>query len=204
METKISLVRHGLVHNPKEIFYQRMSRFRLADEGREQARAASEMLKDEKLAAIISSPLLRAQQTAKIIAAPHQMKVLTSGLLNEVHTPYEGYTYADLNARSWDLYTESNPPYEQPLQVWERVQNFIRRVRRNYPGQYVVAVSHGDVIAFTALWAMGLPVDVKVARTELPKLDTVTKYIAHCSISTFTFSTDEPGEMPKFDYRRPY
>lgn len=204
LETKISLVRHGLVHNPQQIFYQRMPRFRLADEGKDQARAAAELLKSEQVAQIIASPLLRAQQTAKIIAGPHKMNVMTSALLNEVYTPYEGRSYVELDGRKWDLYSESHPPYEQPLHVWSRVQKFIRRTRRAYPDQHVVAVSHGDVIAFTVLWAMGMTVDVRVARTELPKLDPVANYIAHCSVSTLTFLTDDMGEMPQFEYRRPY
>jgi len=64
MQTAISFVRHGEVYNPDNIFYGRLSGFRLSDNGNYQAVQAAETLNGSQLAAIFSSPLLRARQTA--------------------------------------------------------------------------------------------------------------------------------------------
>ncbi len=50
--TRISLVRHGLVHNPDQLYYGRLPGFRLAEKGRAQAAAAGRALATESVAAI--------------------------------------------------------------------------------------------------------------------------------------------------------
>ena len=65
-------MRHGEVHNPRAIFYGRMPRFRLSEAGRRQAEAAADYLAGAPLAAIYTSPLLRARQTAAIIQRAQQ------------------------------------------------------------------------------------------------------------------------------------
>src|SRR6266508_81937 len=61
------LVRHGRVHNPRELAYGHLPRFRLDAEGRSQASRASAWLARAGVGALVSSPLLRARQTTGII-----------------------------------------------------------------------------------------------------------------------------------------
>jgi broad specificity phosphatase PhoE len=61
------LVRHGRVHNPRELAYGHLPRFRLDGEGRVQASRAGAWLAKAGVTALISSPLLRARQTAGVI-----------------------------------------------------------------------------------------------------------------------------------------
>ena len=63
--TCIHLIRHGEVHNPEQILYGRLPRFRLSARGRAQARSAGDHLREHDLRAVFSSPLLRTRQTAK-------------------------------------------------------------------------------------------------------------------------------------------
>lgn len=65
----VYLVRHGRPHNPRDIAYGFLPRVGLADEGREQARRAGRYLRERAPVAMYSSPLLRAMQTARLIAA---------------------------------------------------------------------------------------------------------------------------------------
>lgn len=64
--TRISFVRHGTVDNPRDVFYGRLPGFVLSVEGDRQARAAAEALRHEPIAAIYTSPMRRARQTADI------------------------------------------------------------------------------------------------------------------------------------------
>ena len=62
-----------------------------------------------------------------------------------------------MTARNWDIYTGTEPPYEQPADILRRVQEFVAEVRAQHCGQRIALVTHGDVVMFMTLWAKGLP-----------------------------------------------
>jgi broad specificity phosphatase PhoE len=168
--TLISFVRHGLVHNPQQILYGRLHRFRLSAEGQRQAQAAADYLRAKPFAALFSSPMLRARQTAKIILTTGpELPLRISSYLNEVYVGYQGRLLAEMKAQNWDIYTGFAAPYEQPGDILSRVRRFIAKGRRQYPGQHIVAVTHGDPIVFLMLWARDAPVN----RSGLQALDTI-------------------------------
>ena len=67
-QTDILFIRHAEVMNPDNVFYARLARFKLSEQGLKDAEAAAAALAEEPLAAIYTSPMLRAKQTARIIA----------------------------------------------------------------------------------------------------------------------------------------
>lgn len=158
-QTQVALVRHGEVHNPEHRFYGRLPRFGLTALGRAQALAAVRFLADGATAALYTSPLLRARQTAAILREGlGDPPIHRSGLLTEVGSPFDGRPARELAARHWDLYSGSPPGFEQPADVLGRALRFLDRVRRRHPGARVVAVSHGDLIALLSLWACSAPI----------------------------------------------
>jgi broad specificity phosphatase PhoE len=191
--TRISLIRHGLVYNPQKIYYGRLPRFRLGEEGRSQAAAAAEFLAGQRVTAVYSSPLLRARQTAAIIAARLNKPVHFSRFLLEVHTPYDGRPFTDLNQRNWDVYTGSPPEFEQPADVQQRMVRFIGRIRQRHTGGHAVLVSHADVIAWTVLWAAERPLTID-GRRRLQEAGLPVNYPAYASVTTLAFNGD--GERP--------
>ena len=64
----LHLVRHGEVHNPAGVVYERLPGFRLSERGQEMAAATAEWLADKPVSRLIASPLLRTQQSAQPIA----------------------------------------------------------------------------------------------------------------------------------------
>ena len=201
--TSLYLVRHGQVHNPEKIFYGRLPGFGLDGPGREQARRAGLALAVVKLAAIFSSPLLRARQTARELLAGHPaLKPRLSGLLTEVYSAYEGGPQAAVNALKDDIYTGAAPEFEQPEHIVARALKFLRRVRGEYAGGRVAAVTHGDVIAFLALWATGLPRTPEY-KLRLSATGALDGYPAHGSLTTLTFRTLYPDELPEVRYMVP-
>jgi broad specificity phosphatase PhoE len=198
--TRIALVRHGQVHNPEYLLYGRLPGFHLNRAGRGDAERAARLLQTEPLAAIFSSPLERAMETAHAIAHLHpDIEVQPSDLITEVYTPFEGRPAAEADARQGDVYTGSTAPFEQPENIRLRLERFFRQVRQSYPERHVVAVTHGDVILFMALWARGLAVSAenKVCFSRLNILDS---YPDTGSITTFSFRTDSPLERPELSY----
>jgi broad specificity phosphatase PhoE len=200
--TTVYLVRHGHVHNPQEIIYGRLPRFRLSERGVGEARAAGQMMSAMNLHAAYSSPLLRARQTAGEILAFHpQLKLRHSALLNEVFTVFEGQPSVVGDQRRDDYYTGVGPPYEQPADIVQRVLKFFETVRRRYDGQNVMAVTHGDVVIFTMLWARGLALSPD-NKANLHALG-FNGYPATGSITAFSFQTDPSRELPKVRYFKP-
>jgi broad specificity phosphatase PhoE len=175
----------------------------LSGEGLREARCAARALSREPLAAVYTSPLLRARQTASAIQACHKhLKIRTSTLLTEVYSPYEGQPTNVVDALGGDVYSGTAPPYEQPQDIIRRVQKFIRRIRQYFAGQQVVAVTHGDVITFMLLWANDLPATPTYKR-NLSVAGLSDRYPATASISTLVYRTSSIDERPLIIYKRP-
>ena len=198
--TTIYLIRHGEVHNPGKVLYGRLPHFRLTAAGKQQAQTAGRYLNGKTIMALYSSPLLRARQTAQEIQRQISVpKLHVSILLNEVCTAYEGQPSEHVDARQGDIYTGTAACFEQPPDVVTRSRKFILRMRQRYPNKCVAAVTHGDVITFTALWALGWPPTPK-NKTRLLKAGFPAAYPAHASITALTYLTDNAQERPDIAY----
>lgn len=201
--TLISLVRHGEVHNPQRILYGRLPRFGLSATGIAQAKAAGQFLRQRPFAAVFSSPLLRARQTARLLlAGSAEQKLHISRYIHEVHNPNEGRLIAELIGRAWNRYDHLPPGYETPADVLRRMQKFLRRVRRRYPGQHVVAVTHGDPILLVVLWRLGLSFAPQ-CQEALRGLGMSAGYPAHASITTLIYP-DTGQDLPDLSYVEPW
>lgn len=192
------------MYNPERVVYGRLPGFPLSEFGERQARAAAEALRDAPVAAVFSSPLLRAQQTAQILLAERpDVPLYTSEALNEVRFFFEGQPLETMFTRNWDLYTGVDPTYEQPPDAVARAREFLAQVRRDYAGQHVVAVSHGDVIAFTALWAFGVEL-IPANKHTLNTHGLAEDYPSPASLLTFTYAPGADERPTTVAYRRPY
>ena len=201
--TIIHLVRHGHVHNPDKILYGRLPRFRLSDKGRRQARAAGRFLSDQPVRGVFSSPMLRARQTAgEILTFFPDLTLRTSMWLNEVCTSYEGLPADQVDRRKGDIYTGSAACFEQPADIFERVKKFFTRMRTQFTGRHVVAVSHGDVITFSVLWAKRCEL-TPANKGRLHQAGYGASYPAHASITSLVFETPSEEERPVIYYHHP-
>lgn len=158
-EVRIFFVRHGEVHNPGAIFYGRLPRFRLSDEGRAQAAAAARDLAAEPLAAVYTSPLLRARQTGAIIAGAHAgVPIRRAADILEIRSRRQGELVAGLDADRWNFYEP--PKYaddETIAEIAARIERFGALMLRRHPGRAVAAVTHGDVVAIARARFAGMP-----------------------------------------------
>ncbi len=204
MLTTISLVRHGLVENPRRVYYGRLPGFALAAEGREQAAAAGLYLAGEDVAAIYHSPMERATETAAIVGAglARPAPLAECPLLNEIHSADDGRPVDEMKELDWNFYRAVSPPYETPADVLARVVRFFDFARQNHPGQHIVGVSHADPIAFAVMWGCGLPPSAD-ERKRLEGCGIPEGYPAPASVSTFTFDA-AGGNLIGFHYICPY
>lgn len=202
--TIVSLVRHGFVHNPRQVYYGRLPGFTLAELGRAQAAVAGRLLAREGVVAIYHSPMQRAAETAALIQAelPAAVPIMESGLLNEILSSYDGRPAEEMARRHWDFYSDVAPPFETPEAILARVREFFELVLADHTGQHVVGVSHGDPIAFAILWASGLLVTGE-ARQRLEVCGVPEGYPSPACVASFYFADNGAGELIGFRYRWP-
>ena len=83
-------LRHGEVQNEKNVFYANLPGFYLSSKGEMQAKdAAIKIKKLFNIQKIITSPLLRARQTASIVSKELKINIEVSNNIIEWSGPYE-------------------------------------------------------------------------------------------------------------------
>src|SRR3990170_2078575 len=93
----IYLVRHGETELNKEYRFIGTTDATLSDEGEEQAREVRKQMSNIPLSAIYSSNLLRAAQTAEIIAVSRNIEIQVKHDLREIDFGrWEGLTYYEI------------------------------------------------------------------------------------------------------------
>jgi len=91
-DRQVHLVRHGEVYNPDHVLYGRLPEFHLSQLGRRMAQAAADDLaaRERPVAALIASPLVRAQESAAPIAARLGLEIRTEPRIIEPRNHFEG------------------------------------------------------------------------------------------------------------------
>src|SRR5206468_5739217 len=93
-------VRHAEVENPEGVLYGRLAGFHLSPAGREHAERVGALLASAPVSAVYASPLERAQETARALAAPHRLDVIADERLVEwvAVESWQGRPWKDLLA----------------------------------------------------------------------------------------------------------
>lgn len=148
-QTIVHLLRHGEVHNPEKVLYGRLPGYLLSDLGHEMAQRAAQTLAKRDVAAVIASPLERAQQTAGPIAAVHNLAIGTDENLIEADNVFQGQRVgvgdgALRSPKSWrHLYNPIRPSWGEPYQqIANRMKQAVSDARLAARGREVVLVSH--------------------------------------------------------------
>jgi broad specificity phosphatase PhoE len=158
-ESRIVLVRHGQTEYNREGRWQGSgSDVALNDAGRAEAGRVADALADRfdgDVAAVYTSDLERARETARILAARLGVEVVDDAALRELsHGRWEGLTHAEVEAR-WpaELAAYQADPVHvrrgggdsyQDLEA--RVCPELERLADRHRGERIVAVSHGGPI----------------------------------------------------------
>lgn len=164
--TLIHLIRHASYDLLGRVLAGRTEGHGLNAVGREEAARVAAVLSARTLAAIATSPLQRARETAEIIAAPHRLEVLEVPGLNEIDFgDWSGTTFEALHRDpAWGLFnrfraTAPIPGGETMLAAQARAVGAAVVLAGRFPEAEIAAVSHGDVIKALIAHALGSPVD---------------------------------------------
>lgn len=163
--TTLLLIRHGRsVANAQGILAGR-SETALDETGRAEALALAERLGPLPLDALVSSPQLRARQTAELAAAGRGEMVVDEAFAECDYGRWSGRPLRDLAEEpQWQTIqafpsAARFPDGESMSQMAHRASQGARDLVASHPGQTVWVVTHGDVIKAVLADALGLHLD---------------------------------------------
>jgi probable phosphoglycerate mutase len=198
--TTFLLIRHAANETIGELIVGQAAGVHLNEEGIAQAASLAERLARVQLAALYSSPMERALETASPLAIRHELEIQKSNALVEINFgEWTGRTLRALEGeKQWQQFNSFRsgtriPGGELMVEVQTRVVVELERIRERYRDDTVAVVSHGDPLKAAIAYYAGVPLDLFL-RLE----------ISPASVSVIAVNDDGPkilllndtGELP--------
>lgn len=145
---KLYLVRHGQTDWNINWKIQGRSDICLNDTGRKQANETGEKTKNIKIDYIISSPLIRAYETAQIINKYHHVPLfIDERLIERDFGEFEGKLKSEFDFNEfWDY--DLNKTYEKAEDIksfFKRIYDCLDEINQKYNDKSIMIVAHGGV-----------------------------------------------------------
>jgi broad specificity phosphatase PhoE len=186
-QTTVHLMRHGEVHNPQGVLYGRMPGYHLSDLGVQMAEKVAAAVSDRDITHLRVSPLERAQETARPLAAALGLDIVTDPRVIESQNHFEGKSFgvgdgALRKPSAWiHLWNPFKPSWGEPYkEIAARMMAAIHDARDAARGHEALIVSHQLPIWTTRLHAEG--------RSFLH--DPRKRQCTLCSLTSFSFTGD--------------
>jgi broad specificity phosphatase PhoE len=154
MAPRAVLLRHGATEWSLSGQHTGRTDIPLLEQGKEQAKAAGQLLAGLTFAQVLVSPLRRASETCALAGYDGTPD---PDLMEWDYGAFEGLTSAQIRVErpGWTLWTEGVPEGERAADVGRRVDRVIEKVRQTEGNTLLVA--HGHVLRVLAARWLGLP-----------------------------------------------
>ena len=200
--TTTLLLRHGQTEMSIDKRFSGASDPPLTDVGLAQAAAAAARLARCEAVAVVSSPLLRTRETARLVADALGLEVqVEEGLRETDFGDWEGYTFSEVRKKwpreldAWLGSTAVSPPFGESFDATAtRVRQARDRVISSYLGQTVVVVSHVTPIKTLLRFALDAPPSA-LYRLHLD-LTSLSQVLWHADGSAVVRSMNDTGHLP--------
>ncbi len=165
--TELFLIRHGQTPWTKERRYQGHTDTNLTAHGKQQAQALARRLRSIKFDVIYSSPLKRARETAKILAAGVKAPVRVDAALKEISFGnWEGRSVQELIQQKepgfldWHRGKFVRPPGGESMPHFrKRIRQFLKKILKRHPDDRLAIVAHGGPVKILLFEVLKLPTD---------------------------------------------
>ena len=195
--TVVHVLRHGEVHNPDKVLYGRLPGYHLSELGLKMADRIAERVRGEDITHVVSSPLERAQETARPSAEALGLDVATDGRLIEAGNVFEGKTFGvgdgslKRPAHWVHLRNPLRPSWGEPyVEIAERMLAAIGAARDAARGHEALAVSHQLPIWTARSFATGRRLWHDPRKRQ-------------CSLASLTSFTYDGDELVSVSYEEP-
>lgn len=171
MKTTVYLIRHGAVPDEHAGRYYGQTDIPLSRDGVSQISAMAEHLRKDMSSdpgAVYSSDLVRALNSAQIIAAAFGLQPIAAPQLRERHFGrWEGLTFDEIRIRHpkdfgrWlgDPTGFKPPGGENAGEIRQRVMPFFNEVVQRHPGRQIAVVAHGGVNRIILCTLLRIPLE---------------------------------------------
>ena len=195
--TRVHLLRHGEVHNPRGVLYGRLPGYGLSERGHAMARRVADTVADRDIVHVGSSPLQRAQETAAPVTEKLGLEIVTDDRVIEAGNVFEGLTLG-VGARSlahprhWKhLRNPFRPSWGEPYaEQVVRIREAMDDVADEVAGHEAVIVSHQ-----LPIWVTRLAVEGRRLWHDPRKRE--------CSLASLTTFTYEDDAIVSVAYSEP-
>jgi broad specificity phosphatase PhoE len=152
----ILLVRHSETEWSRSGQHTSRTDLPLLDDGRPAAEALGRRVAGRTVALVLSSPMIRARETARL-AGLEDVTEITDDLLELGYGDYEGRTTAEIRVErpGWDLWEHGAPNGESLAEAGERADRVIARAEG--AGGDVALFAHGHILRILGARWLGLP-----------------------------------------------
>jgi len=201
--TLVLLVRHGLTATTGRLLPGRAPGLHLSEEGRRQADAVAKRIAAlPRVAAVYTSPLERARETAMPIARARRLVLrVDRGLLEVDIGRWTGQPIVRASRKpEWQAVQRHPSGFRFPggesfTEMQARVVGALGRLVARHPGRTIVAVFHADPIKAAVAHALGAHLDLFQRIAIAPASVTAIAYRAHGPVVLTVNSMD--GDLAK-------
>jgi probable phosphoglycerate mutase len=165
--TTFLLIRHAAPDLHSGTLAGRLPGIHLSAQGERQAQGIAQRLAALPIAAVYSSPLERAQQTAQPLAARLHLDVHCCEAIADIdYGEWSGQHFDDLAAdsrwRHWNEFRSGTalPSGGMMLEVQVRAVLALEAIRRRHADQIVALISHADIIKAALAHYLATPLDL--------------------------------------------
>ena len=165
------VVRHGETIWNKEHKVQGMTDIPLTEKGREEAKELKDLIKSLNIDVVISSPLIRTRETAKIIT--ETLPINTDDRIRERDWGLNEGADTDTVDKwdCWDVILNTSVQNIEPLQDFMyRVSDFIEDIKIRYKDKNVLVVTHSAVSRVIHYLLEEIPEDANLSKIDIPNL----------------------------------
>ena len=166
------LVRHGETVTNKFGLIQGQRDVLLSDKGIEDAKELKNLISKLDIDVVISSPLKRAIDTAKIITDGKYPINIDDRIIERDWGLIEGVRFDTVDSyKNWDFYLNTHDNMIEPVQDFlKRLSEFLEDIRTRYSNEKVLVVAHSAVLRGMHYIINGIPEDGDLLKIEIPNL----------------------------------
>jgi len=158
---KLIFVRHGESEkNTLDVKSCSLDKFPLTEKGRREVNELAKKIKD-RIDLIITSPVLRARETAEILNKKLKVKILIDSLISEYNCGQWNDRFKkdlrenDENYQNYKQIISKEEKYnfkmgitgESMKEIVKRTRKFINKIKKEYSNKNILLVSHGGINA---------------------------------------------------------
>ena len=169
---RLYVVRHGETVKNQFGLIQGQTEADLNENGINEAKKLRELIDSLNIDVVISSPLRRAKDTARLITNDKYDIIIDERLIERNYGLSEGKPVdSDLTVKYWDfnLNTDLND-VEKVRDLLARVSDFIEDIRLKYDDKNVLVVAHSAILRAIHYAINGIPEDGDLLKIEIPNL----------------------------------